>query len=129
MTLSSFCSSNLHCSHKKSSFVAFTEGFDQTFYLISCCHNSKVIDGSKDEITNFKSVYAHFIGFRKLKKLPAKMEARLIEEVKDYRSRYLELEEIIGISSEFRNPLEGRPEISSCDQEWDAANEPYNCSQ
>jgi len=45
------------------------------------------------------------IEFRKLKKLPAKDENRIIEEVKDYLSRYLELEEILAIQSDFVNPL------------------------
>jgi Zn-dependent peptidase ImmA (M78 family) len=45
------------------------------------------------------------IAFRKLDKLPAKEESRIIEETKDYLSRYLELEEIIGISTAFVNPM------------------------
>jgi Zn-dependent peptidase ImmA (M78 family)/DNA-binding XRE family transcriptional regulator len=52
------------------------------------------------------------IEFRKLKKVPAKEENRIIEQVKDYLSRYLELEEIVGITSKYANPLEGWPEIN-----------------
>lgn len=51
--------------------------------------------------------------FRKLKKMPAKEEDRLIEYTKDYLSRYLELEDIIGIRREFKNPLADWPEINS----------------
>jgi len=47
------------------------------------------------------------IEFRKLGKLPAKEENKMIEETKDYISRYLELEEIIGFESEYINPLAG----------------------
>jgi len=47
------------------------------------------------------------IEFRKLRKLPAKEENKIIEETKDYISRYLELEEIIGFESEYINPLAG----------------------
>ena len=45
------------------------------------------------------------IEFRKLDKLPAKEENRIIEQAKDFLSRYLELEEIIGLSYAFKNPL------------------------
>lgn len=45
------------------------------------------------------------IEFRKLDKLPAKEENRIIEQTKDFLSRYLELEETIGLSYEFKNPL------------------------
>ena len=53
------------------------------------------------------------IEFRKLNKLPAKQEYRIIEEIKDIISRYLELEEILSIQTEFKNPLEGLNPISS----------------
>jgi Zn-dependent peptidase ImmA (M78 family)/DNA-binding XRE family transcriptional regulator len=52
------------------------------------------------------------IEFRKLNKFSAKDENRIIEQVKDYLARYLELEEIIGISTSFKNPLEGWEEIN-----------------
>ncbi|MDN3586081.1 XRE family transcriptional regulator [Pedobacter aquatilis] len=45
------------------------------------------------------------IEFRKLDKLPAKEENRIIEQTKDFLSRYLELEKIIGLAYEFKNPL------------------------
>ena len=48
------------------------------------------------------------IEFRKLKNLPAKDEQRIIEEVKDTLSRYLELEEILSIQTKFVNPLIGK---------------------
>ncbi|MBD1395132.1 ImmA/IrrE family metallo-endopeptidase [Mucilaginibacter sp. ZB1P21] len=63
------------------------------------------------------------IAFRKLDKLPAKEENRIIEETKDYLSRYLELEEIIGIGSDFINPLAGFGEVSTLEQVEEAANE------
>ncbi len=53
------------------------------------------------------------IEFRKLKKLPAKDEYRIIEEVKDKLTRYLELEEILSIQTEFINPLKGWNIITS----------------
>lgn len=45
------------------------------------------------------------IEFRKLNKLSAKEESRIIEEVKDHLSRYLELEEIVGSNAPFENPV------------------------
>lgn len=62
------------------------------------------------------------IEFRKLDKLPAKEENRIIEQTKDYLSRYLELEEIIGIESVFKNPLEKFPEVSTLEHVEAAAN-------
>lgn len=45
------------------------------------------------------------VEFRKLKNLPAKDVTKIKEQAKDYLSRYIELEEIIGIQSAFKNPL------------------------
>jgi Zn-dependent peptidase ImmA (M78 family)/DNA-binding XRE family transcriptional regulator len=63
------------------------------------------------------------VEFRKLNKFSAKEENRIIEHIKDYLSRYLELEEIIGISTEFKNPLEGWPEINDFNGVESAAKE------
>ncbi len=62
------------------------------------------------------------IEFRKLDKLPAKEENRIIEQTKDYLARYLELEEIIGITSTFKNPLAGMDEVTTFEQVQEAAN-------
>jgi Zn-dependent peptidase ImmA (M78 family)/DNA-binding XRE family transcriptional regulator len=56
------------------------------------------------------------VEFRKLKKLPAKEENRIIEEVKDKLSRYMELEEILLIQAPFVNPLKGFGAINSFQQ-------------
>ena len=56
------------------------------------------------------------IEFRKLKKLPAKEENKIIEDVKDKLSRYLELEEILSIQTRFENPLKDIEPINSFDQ-------------
>lgn len=56
------------------------------------------------------------IEFRKLNKLPAKEENRIIEEVKDKLSRYLELEELLAIETGFINPLKEEDEIHSFEQ-------------
>lgn len=53
------------------------------------------------------------IEFRKLKKLSSKEENRIIEHAKDYLSRYLELEKILNIKTQFVNPLEDFPPIEN----------------
>jgi Zn-dependent peptidase ImmA (M78 family)/DNA-binding XRE family transcriptional regulator len=56
------------------------------------------------------------IEFRKLKKLPAKEETRVIEQTKDYLSRYIELEEIIGIQSFFENPISSEVNMNTFEE-------------
>jgi Zn-dependent peptidase ImmA (M78 family)/DNA-binding XRE family transcriptional regulator len=51
--------------------------------------------------------------FRKLAKLPVKEQNKIVESTKDVLSRYLELEEILGIETNFENPLKDFPVISS----------------
>ena len=62
------------------------------------------------------------VEYRKLKRMPAKEEAKIIEQTKEYLGRYLELEEIIGIANPFVNPLASRAEITTYEQINDAAN-------
>lgn len=45
------------------------------------------------------------IEYRKLKRMPAKEEHKVIEQTREYLSRYLELEEILGLDNKFVNPL------------------------
>ncbi len=61
------------------------------------------------------------IEFRKLKKLPAKDETKIREQAKDYLARYLELEEIIGIRSDFKNPLDLQKKVNTFEDVEDAA--------
>lgn len=79
------------------------------------------------------------IEFRKLKKLPVKDENKIIEEVRDLLSRYLELEEILAIESGFVNPLQEIKTIESFDDiekaaaglrdAWKLGNDPIaNCT-
>ena len=51
------------------------------------------------------------IEFRKLSKYPAKEKNRIMEITRDALRRYIELEEIVGINSQFDNPLKG---VSIC---------------
>lgn len=56
------------------------------------------------------------INFRKLKNLPVKEESRVKEFTKDILSRYLELEEIIGIQKPFENPIRDIAPVTSYEQ-------------
>lgn len=60
------------------------------------------------------------IEFRKLK-ISAKEETRIIEETRDYLSRYLELEEILGIQESFVHPLKDFQEVRSFEEVNEAA--------
>lgn len=77
------------------------------------------------------------LSFRKMDKLPVKEQNRIVEYTKDVLSRYLELEEILGIETRFRNPLEGYSVVSSFEdvekasvavrEAWDLGSDPiYN---
>jgi transcriptional regulator with XRE-family HTH domain len=53
------------------------------------------------------------LAFRKRTKLPVKEQNKIVEHIKDVLARYLELEEILGIETNFDNPLKNFPVISS----------------
>ena len=76
------------------------------------------------------------IEFRKLSKYPAKEKNRIMEITRDALRRYIELEEILGIDSQFDNPLRDisvRPDAAQQDveaaasqlrQTWDLGSDP-----
>jgi Zn-dependent peptidase ImmA (M78 family) len=82
---------------------------------------SEALDVRPDFFFREMKVELGTIEFRKLDKLPAKEENRIIEETKDYLSRYLELEEIIGIASAFTNPLASMVDVTTFEQVEEAA--------
>lgn len=61
------------------------------------------------------------VEYRKLK-ISAKEENKIKEQTKDYLSRYLEIEEILGIKTEFVNPLKDYPKVSAYSHVNEAAN-------
>lgn len=63
------------------------------------------------------------VEYRKLKRLPAKEEAKVIEQTREYLSRYLELEEILGLTNRFINHLAHYKNITTYEQINSAANE------
>lgn len=61
------------------------------------------------------------IEFRKLKKLSAKEEDRILENARDYLSRYIELEQILNLPCGFTNPLEDMNPINTFEDVEEAA--------
>lgn len=71
--------------------------------------------------------------FRKKFNLPKKNEESIVEKVRDYIERYLEIENIVGIKTEFRNPLKNSKIANKKDvelaaiklrKEWDLGSDP-----
>ncbi|MBS1501478.1 MAG: ImmA/IrrE family metallo-endopeptidase [Bacteroidetes bacterium] len=84
-------------------------------------HLCKALEVPQDFFFRQTKVELGEIAFRKLDKLPAKEENRIMEETKDYLARYLELEEIIGIAADFINPLNNFRLIKTFEDVEDAA--------
>jgi len=76
------------------------------------------------------------VNYRKLKRMPAKEEARIVEQTREYLSRYLELEEILGLQNKFLNPLQEYEEVTTYEQvnnaakllrkKWELGNDPIS---
>jgi Zn-dependent peptidase ImmA (M78 family)/DNA-binding XRE family transcriptional regulator len=66
---------------------------------------SKVLNVSPDYFFRTTKVELSEIEYRKLSKMPQKEASIIKEKTKEYLSRYLELEEILGLANEFDNPL------------------------
>ena len=61
------------------------------------------------------------IEYRKLDKIPQKEASMIKEKTKEYLSRYLELEEILGLDNEFNNPLADFEALTTYEQVVQAA--------
>jgi Zn-dependent peptidase ImmA (M78 family)/transcriptional regulator with XRE-family HTH domain len=72
---------------------------------------SKLFNVRPDFFFNTTVVEIGEVSYRKLK-IPAKEETRIKEQTKDYLSRYLELEDLLGIKAPFVNPLKDYPKVS-----------------
>lgn len=77
---------------------------------------SKALKVSPDYFFRTTKVELSDIEYRKLSKMPQKEAAVISEKTKEYLSRYLELEEILGLSSRFENPLKNVDNIVSYEQ-------------
>lgn len=82
---------------------------------------SKALNVSPDYFFRTTKVELGEVEFRKLSKMPQK-EASIIKELtKEKLSRYIELEEILGLSVDFNNPLKDIGEITTYEQVNNAA--------
>lgn len=82
---------------------------------------SKALKVSSDYFFNTSKVELDNIEFRKVKNVSQRAIDIIKEKVREYLTRYLELEEIIGNYSKFINPLQELDEINTYDQVHAAA--------
>lgn len=83
---------------------------------------SKALDVNPDYFFRNTKVELGEVEYRKLSKMPKKEAAIIKEKTKEYLSRYLELEEILGLGIEFKDPLKDFGSITSYEQVNKAAN-------
>ncbi|MDR1369895.1 MAG: XRE family transcriptional regulator [Dysgonamonadaceae bacterium] len=89
-------------------------------------HLSKVLNVQPDFFFRDTRIELGELEFRKLTKLPVKEQNKIVESTKDVLSRYLELEDILGIETVFENPLKDFPVISSFEDIEKAASKVRN---
>jgi Zn-dependent peptidase ImmA (M78 family) len=82
---------------------------------------SKALNVSHDYFFRNTKVELSEIEYRKLSRMPQKEATKIKEQTREYLSRYLELEEILGLNNEFDNPLKNVGTITSYQQINDAA--------
>lgn len=66
---------------------------------------SNVMNVRPDYFFRETSIQIGELAYRSLKSVPAKEEYKVVEQTREYLSRYLELEEILGLENKFENPL------------------------
>jgi Zn-dependent peptidase ImmA (M78 family) len=77
---------------------------------------SKALDISPDYFFRSTKVEFSDIEYRKLSRMPQKDVAIITETTKEYLSRYLEIEEVIGLPHNFDNPLKDFGKVTTYDQ-------------
>jgi Zn-dependent peptidase ImmA (M78 family)/transcriptional regulator with XRE-family HTH domain len=82
---------------------------------------SKALNISPDYFFRTTKVEFSDIEYRKLSRMPQKDVAIINETTKEYLSRYLELEEIIGLPHSFDNPLKDFGKVTTYEQVNEAA--------
>jgi Zn-dependent peptidase ImmA (M78 family)/DNA-binding XRE family transcriptional regulator len=85
-----------------------------TELLISICN---ALDVRSDYFSREPKVNLQEIEFRKLQKLSARENQKVVQQTIDFLERYLELEEILGIENTFSNDLAKLPVKSNADVE------------
>ena len=81
----------------------------------------KALKVNRDYFFRSTKVELGEIEYRKLSKMPQKEATKIKEQTKEYLSRYLELEEILGLPNEFDNPLKDTGLVTSYEHITDAA--------
>ncbi|MDR1113265.1 MAG: ImmA/IrrE family metallo-endopeptidase, partial [Bacteroidales bacterium] len=76
----------------------------------------KALNVSPDYFFRNTKVELSEIEYRKLSKMPQKEASIIKEKTKEYLSRYLELEEILGLANKFDNPLKNIGVVSTYEQ-------------
>ncbi|MBT0549870.1 helix-turn-helix domain-containing protein [Riemerella anatipestifer] len=82
---------------------------------------SKALNVSPDYFFRDTKIELGPIEYRKLSKMPQKEVSIINETTKEYLSRYLELEEIIGLNNHFEHPLNNFGKVSNYNQINEAA--------
>jgi Zn-dependent peptidase ImmA (M78 family) len=82
---------------------------------------SKALNVSTDYFFRTTKVELSEIEYRKLNKMPQKEASKIKEKTREYLSRYLELEEILGLANEFDNPLKNIEVVTDYKQVNEAA--------
>jgi Zn-dependent peptidase ImmA (M78 family) len=77
---------------------------------------SKALNVSLDYFFRNTRVELGEIEYRKLSKMPQKEASIIKEKTKEYLSRYLELEEILGLANKFDNPLKNIGVVTTYEQ-------------
>lgn len=83
---------------------------------------SKALNVNADYFFRTTKVELGNISYRKFNKMSVKEATMVSEKTKEYLSRYLELEEIIGLSNKFKNPLENHTPVTEYKHVNEAAN-------
>ena len=81
----------------------------------------KALNVSYDYFFRDTKVELGEIEFRRLSKMPQKEASIIKEKTKEYLSRYLELEEILGLSNKFDNPIKDLGVVTTYEQVIGAA--------
>jgi Zn-dependent peptidase ImmA (M78 family)/DNA-binding XRE family transcriptional regulator len=82
---------------------------------------SKALNVTPDYFFRETKVELGEIEYRRLSKMPQKEASVIKEKTKEYLSRYLELEEILGLDNEFNNPLANFGAVTTSNQINNAA--------
>jgi transcriptional regulator with XRE-family HTH domain len=83
---------------------------------------SNALKVSSDYFFRSTQVELSDVEYKKLSKMPQKEAAMINEKTREYLSRYLELEEILGLQNEFDHPLKDFPVITEYEHVNQAAN-------